>query len=82
MATILDLLEAQMTEERCDQLALKVSGYISQHGGVLGKVVGGIVYGGLDAATPEYLFKALRELFHADETVAVDVGTSGVEAKP
>lgn len=71
MATIITLLEAEMTEERCDALALKLSQFTAQHGGIVGKLAGGIVYGAIDAATPGPLFKALHSLFPDDHEVDV-----------
>lgn len=69
--TVISMLEAEMTEEKCDKLALTVSKFVSEKGGFIGKLCGGIIYGGLDAATPELLFKSLRTLFPAGHTVEV-----------
>jgi hypothetical protein len=48
IATLITLLENEMTEEKCDALALALSSFVSSKGGVVGKLAGGIVYGAID----------------------------------
>jgi hypothetical protein len=71
IATLITLLENEMTEEKCDALALALSSFVSSKGGVVGKLAGGIVYGAIDAATPGPLFAALHKLFPDGHEVEV-----------
>ena len=71
IGTVIDLLEAEMTEEKCDQLCHEVADQVTHRVPFAGKMLGGLVYGVLDEATPEKLFTALRKLFHEDHTVDV-----------
>lgn len=86
MSLLITLLEQEMTEQKCDELAKKVASFVQRKaGGLHGKVIGGIVYGGIDAATPEALFAALREIFPSEHEVVLtesDLGYQPAEREP